>query len=319
MQKPQRKSSLPVILILLILIVALAWAGAVSLNRTRAGEGSFLSNLWSKNAEAVEDPYLNGYSQALQIPPYVKTIMLLGSDYTPQNGYRTDVMLLAAFNLKTNEIHLFSLPRDLWVDIPGYYAQRLNVAHAVGGYELLGNTLAYNFGFRPDHYAIAEFSAFKYVVDLLGGLNVQVSEHMEDQCDFTPERWCVVEPGMHQMDSNFALWYVRARLNSSDFDRNRRAQEVARAIAQKITAPANLVRLPTFIESALDVIETDMSISDMWLYIMPLNKFLQPDLAQGFTLGPNEAVGFVTDEGAMVLQPDYGAIQNILKEVFWIE
>ncbi|HPS33160.1 MAG TPA: LCP family protein [Anaerolineaceae bacterium] len=319
MQKPQRKSSLPVILILLILIVALAWAGAVSLNRTRAGEGSFLSNLWSKNAEVVEDPYLNGYSQALQIPPYVKTIMLLGSDYTPQNGYRTDVMLLAAFNLKTNEIHLFSLPRDLWVDIPGYYAQRLNVAHAVGGYELLGNTLAYNFGFRPDHYAIAEFSAFKYVVDLLGGLNVQVSEHMEDQCDFTPERWCVVEPGMHQMDSNFALWYVRARLNSSDFDRNRRAQEVARAIAQKITAPANLVRLPTFIESALDVIETDMSISDMWLYIMPLNKFLQPDLAQGFTLGPNEAVGFVTDEGAMVLQPDYGAIQNILKEVFWIE
>ncbi|HNW95380.1 MAG TPA: LCP family protein [Anaerolineaceae bacterium] len=319
MQKPQRKSSLPVILILLILIVALAWAGAVSLNRTRAGEGSFLSNLWSKNAEVVEDPYLNGYSQALQIPPYVKTIMLLGSDYTPQNGYRTDVMLLAAFNLKTNEIHLFSLPRDLWVDIPGYYAQRLNVAHAVGGYELLGNTLAYNFGFRPDHYAIAEFSAFKYVVDLLGGLNVQVSEHMEDQCDFTPERWCVVEPGMYQMDSNFALWYVRARLNSSDFDRNRRAQEVARAIAQKITAPANLVRLPTFIESALDVIETDMSISDMWLYIMPLNKFLQPDLAQGFTLGPNEAVGFVTDEGAMVLQPDYGAIQNILKEVFWIE
>jgi LCP family protein required for cell wall assembly len=319
MQKPQRKSSLPLILFLLVLIVALAWAGAVSLNRTRAGEGSFLSNLWSKNAEVVEDPYLNGYSQALQIPPYVKTIMLLGSDYTPQNGYRTDVMLLAAFNLKTNEIHLFSLPRDLWVDIPGYYAQRLNVAHAVGGYELLGNTLAYNFGFRPDHYAIAEFSAFKYVVDLLGGLNVQVSEHMEDQCDFTPERWCVVEPGMHQMDSNFALWYVRARLNSSDFDRNRRAQEVARAIAQKITAPANLVRLPTFIESALDVIETDMSISDMWLYIMPLNKFLQPDLAQGFTLGPNEAVGFVTDEGAMVLQPDYGAIQNILKEVFWIE
>lgn len=307
------------ILFLLVLIVALAWVGAVSLNRTRAGEGSFLSNLWSNNAEQLEDPYLAGYSEALQIPPYVKTIMLLGSDYSPQSGYRTDVMLLAAFNLKTNEVHLFSLPRDLWVDIPGYYAQRLNVAHAVGGYQLLGDTLAYNFGFRPDHYAIAEFSAFKYVVDLLGGVNVQVTERMEDQCDFTPERWCVVEPGMHKMDSDFALWYVRARLNSSDFDRNRRAQEVARAIAREITAPANLVRMPVFVESALDVIETDMSIGDMWLYIVPLNKFLKPDLAQGYTLTPNEAVGFVTDEGAMVLQPDYGAIQNILKEVFWIE
>jgi len=228
-------------------------------------------------------------------------------------------MLLAAFNTKTNEIHLFSLPRDLWVDIPGYYAQRLNVAHAVGGYQLLGDTLAYNFGFRPDHYAIAEFSAFKYVVDLLGGINVQVTERMEDQCDFTPERWCVVEPGLHEMDSHFALWYVRARLNSSDFDRTRRAQEVARAIAKKITSPANLVRLPTFIESALDVVETDMTIGDMWLYIMPLNKFLKPDIATGFTLTPNEAVGFITDDGAMVLQPDYGAIQNILREVFWID
>jgi len=245
--------------------------------------------------------------------------MLLGSDYTPQSGYRTDVMLLAAFNTKTNEIHLFSLPRDLWVDIPGYYAQRLNVAHAVGGYQLLGDTLAYNFGFRPDHYAIAEFSAFQYVVDLLGGINVQVTERMEDQCDFTPERWCVVEPGLHEMDSHFALWYVRARLNSSDFDRTRRAQEVARAIAKKITSPANLVRLPTFIESALDVVETDMTIGDMWLYIMPLNKFLKPDIATGFTLTPNEAVGFITDDGAMVLQPDYGAIQNILREVFWID
>jgi len=319
MQRPQRKSSLPAVLFLLVLILGLALGAAVSLNRVRDGEGSFLNNLWTKNGEGIQDPFLAGNSNSLQVPPHVKTIMLLGSDYTPQSGYRTDVMLLAAFNTKTNEIHLFSLPRDLWVDIPGYYAQRLNVAHAVGGYQLLGDTLAYNFGFRPDHYAIAEFSAFKYVVDLLGGINVQVTERMEDQCDFTPERWCVVEPGLHEMDSHFALWYVRARLNSSDFDRTRRAQEVARAIAKKITSPANLVRLPTFIESALDVVETDMTIGDMWLYIMPLNKFLKPDIATGFTLTPNEAVGFITDDGAMVLQPDYGAIQNILREVFWID
>ncbi|NMD26594.1 MAG: LCP family protein [Chloroflexi bacterium] len=319
MQRPQRKSSLPAVLFLLVLILGLALGAAVSLNRVRDGEGSFLNNLWTKNGEGIQDPFLAGNSNSLQIPPHVKTIMLLGSDYTPQSGYRTDVMLLAAFNTKTNEIHLFSLPRDLWVDIPGYYAQRLNVAHAVGGYQLLGDTLAYNFGFRPDHYAIAEFSAFQYVVDLLGGINVQVTERMEDQCDFTPERWCVVEPGLHEMDSHFALWYVRARLNSSDFDRTRRAQEVARAIAKKITSPANLVRLPTFIESALDVVETDMTIGDMWLYIMPLNKFLKPDIATGFTLTPNEAVGFITDDGAMVLQPDYGAIQNILREVFWID
>ena len=143
MQKPQRKSSLPAVLFLLVIILGLAWGAAVSLNRVRNGEGSFLSNLWAKNAEGIQDPYLSGYSEALQIPPYVKTIMLLGSDYTPQSGYRTDVMLLAAFNLKTNEIHLFSLPRDLWVEIPGYYPQRLNVAHALGGYQLLSNLVLF--------------------------------------------------------------------------------------------------------------------------------------------------------------------------------
>jgi len=254
-----------------------------------------------------------------QLPDNQLNILLLGCDDFSANGFRTDVIMLLSLNPKHHSISLISFPRDLYVTIPGYWSNRINTAWGLGGFALLADTFQANFGIHPDYYMMVNYNGFKDVVSSLDGIDVEVTQELQDSCKLDPSGWCVLKPGMVHMDGGTALWYSRSRLTTSDFDRNRRAQEVARAIAQKITAPANLVRLPTFIESALDVIETDMSISDMWLYIMPLNKFLQPDLAQGFTLGPNEAVGFVTDEGAMVLQPDYGAIQNILKEVFWIE
>lgn len=321
MQTQKRKSGFPFIVVLiLIVLIGVAFLAAISLNKVRTGEGDFMSNLWSNNAATVTpDQYLTNNSYALAIPPYVKTIMLLGSDYTAQSGHRTDVMLLAAFNLKTGKINLISFPRDLWVDIPGYYQERLNLAEPIGGYQLLGDTLAYNFGFRPDHYAIADFQGFKMVIDWLGGIDVEVTQHMEDKCDFTPEKWCVVEPGKMHMDSDFALWYVRARLNTSDFDRTRRAQEVIQAIAHKALSPAYILRLPSFVESTLDVVETDMTTADMWLYAFPLSKFFQKDLFTTYRITPNEAVGFVTDAGAMVLQPDFQAIHTILQQVFWIE
>ena len=321
MQTKQRKSASPILIALVVVIlIGAALLAAISLNQVRAGDGAFISNLWGGNAtEPAADLYLEGNSAALPIPPYVKTIMLLGSDYSPGSGHRTDVMLLAAFNLKNGKINLFSFPRDLWVEIPGYYPQRLNVAEPLGGYELLGDTLAYNFGFRPDHYAIADFEGFKLVVDWLGGVDVKVTQHMEDSCVFTPEGWCVVEPGTVHMDGDYALWYVRPRLNSSDFDRTRRAQEVIQAIARKALSPAYIFRLPSFIETALDLVETDMSVADMWLYAFPLSLFNGTASTEIYTLTPNEAAFYVTDEGASVLLPNVPAIQAILKQVFWIE
>ena len=121
MQTKQRKSASPILIALVVVIlIGAALLAAISLNQVRAGDGAFISNLWGSNAtEASADLYLEGNSAALPIPPYVKTIMLLGSDYSPGGGHRTDVMLLAAFNLKNGKINLFSFPRDLWVEIPG--------------------------------------------------------------------------------------------------------------------------------------------------------------------------------------------------------
>lgn len=315
--QPKKKSSFPIILTIVILIVAVM--SAISLNRVREGQPGFLTNLWSTTPQAETDPILAANPNALTIPNHVKTIMLLGSDFTPETGYRTDVMLLVSFNLNTGKVNLFSFPRDLWVEIPGWQTQRINTAQPHGGNQLLGDTLAYNFGFRPDHYAIVDFNGFKQIIDLIGGVDVVVTQHMEDKCDFNDVKWCVVEPGTVHMDSNYALWYVRARLNTSDFDRTRRAQEVIQAIGRNVLSPSKLRALPGFISAIQEIIETDMKLQDLWLYAFPLNKFFQEDVVTAHTLTPNEAVGFVTDGGAMVLQPNYPAIEAILKQVFWIE
>ncbi|MFZ3071037.1 MAG: LCP family protein [Anaerolineaceae bacterium] len=318
-QPKKRKSSLPGILILIVLILALAILSAVSLNRVREGEPGFLSNLWNSTSKTEAAAVLVDNGNILPIPKHVKTIMLLGSDFAPESGYRTDVILLVAFNLDSGKVNLFSFPRDLWVEIPGWTTQRINTAQPHGGFELLGDTLEYNFGFRPDHYAMVDFNGFKQIMTLIGGVDVEITQHMEDKCDFNEQKWCVVEPGTMHMDSDYALWYVRARLNTSDFDRTRRAQEVIQAIAEKILSPSDLGNLPKFIQTVQDVVETDMKLGDMWLYAFPLSKFFQDDLVTTHTLTPNEAIGIVTDDGAMVLQPNYPAIQAILNQVFWIE
>lgn len=132
----------------------------VSLNKIREGQPGFLTNLWITPDKYLDDPYLSNEATRINVPNHVKTILLLGSDYQPEIGFRTDVMLLMAFNTKTNKVNLISFPRDLWVTIPGLGEQRLNVAFPFGDWQLLSDTFALNFGFRPDHYMMADFEGF---------------------------------------------------------------------------------------------------------------------------------------------------------------
>lgn len=306
-------------LLFLILCLVVASLAALSINRVREGQGDFLANLWATSDRNVQDPILAGNPKALIVPSYVKTILLLGSDYLPDSGFRTDVMLLVAINTRTHAIHMISFPRDLWVTIPGFGEQRLNTAFPYGDFQSLSDTLAYNFGFRPDHYAMVDFEGFKHLLDIMGTIDVQVGLHTEDECPdyLDPSGWCVVEPGKMEMSQRWAFWYVRTRYNSSDFDRNRRAQEVLQAMVKKTLSPVMITRLPAIVRGAVKTVKTDMSWQDGILYALPLSKWINPDISH-FYITPNEAAGGVTDEGAMVLYPDIPAIQSILRDTLWV-
>lgn len=305
--------------ILLFLSLALVVMAGISINKVRNGQPGFMTNLWEKDTNVEPDAYLDGSALSLPIPGYVKTVMLLGSDYQPSIGFRTDVMLLVAMNTKTSEFHLLSFPRDLWVNIPGVGPQRLNTALPFGGTELLSDTLALNFGFRPDNFAMVDFDGFKYIIDVMGGIDVDVEKYMEDECWLNDTGWCVIQPGRQFMTAGDAFWYVRARKNTSDFDRNRRQQEVIKAMVSKALRPSELTNLGRVLKAAANTVQTDLKVTDMFLYVVPLSKFFDgPDITT-YQITPSEAIPGMTDGGASVLYPDIGAIQAIIRQALWIE
>ncbi len=116
------------------------------------------------------------------------------------------------------------------------------------------------------------------------------------------------------MDSNWALWYVRARYNSSDFDRMRRTQEVVEAIAKKAISPAGLIKTPRLMSIYESEVESNIP-ADQMLSLARLGMRL--DSAEGvrrFTIGQSEVTGWTTAAGAAVLLPNTPAIQAILQE-----
>jgi LCP family protein required for cell wall assembly len=248
--------------------------------------------------------------------------MILGSDFRPDAGFRTDVILLVAVNQLSGKVSLVSFPRDLWVVIPGYGEQRINTVMQTGGFGLMADTMQVNFGIYPTEYAMVDMEGFLEVIDVLGGITIQTDAVTADACDSSldPDGWCEVGPGAVSLDSAWALWYVRARYNSSDFDRMRRTQEVALAIFKKAAGPNGLLHSPDLLNIYSEKVETNISSSAVLpLMKMALNFDGDSNVRQ-FSIGPNETTAMVTSQGAAILLPNTAAIQAILNEAMdWVD
>ena len=110
---------------------------------------------------------------------------------------------------------------------------------------------------------------------------------------------------------------TRARLNSSDFDRTRRAQEVIQAMAKKAFKPSEFLNLDNVVRAVFRTVQTEMTVPDAILYVMPLSKFVDLQFTT-FRLTPDDAVPGMTDGGASVLYPNYPSIREKLLQFFWI-
>lgn len=185
-----------------------------------------------------------------------------------------------------------------------------------GGFQLLANTLQTNFGIYPTNYAMIDMAGFMEVIDVLGGIEVTTELYTGDACEtyLNPNKWCEVYPGTISMDRDWALWYVRARYNSSDFDRMRRNQEVVKAIFDKAISPSGLLKTPQLMVIFESQVESNIR-SDQLFPMMKLAKNINSDHdVRKFTIGPNETIPWTTDMGASVLLPNTPAIQAILHE-----
>ncbi len=261
-------------------------------------------------------PTANPGVEEINVSASVRLYMVLGSDYRPESGFRTDILILIALDTVSGKISMISFPRDLWVSIPGFGEQRINTVVQLGGFPLLADTMQSNFGVYPTQFAMIDMEGFLKVVDELGGVTVTTDQYTADACDSSldPDRWCEVGPGEITLDSAWALWYVRARYNSSDFDRMRRTQEVIGAIMEKTLSPKGLLELPALVEIYDTGVESNITPAQLFPLTRIVLGFNSSEDVRRFSIGLNEATGWVTSEGASVLLPNIPAIQVILKD-----
>ncbi len=257
----------------------------------------------------------------LEKPAGQVNILILGSDYRPNQGYRTDILMVLSLNPDQGTASLTSFPRDLYVELPGIGMNRINSAQANGGFQLSKGTFLKNFDISLDYYIMTNFSGFKAIVDTLGGISVYSATGLTDKCDLPQavNEYCSVPVGTSLMNGETALWYVRSRSTGSDLDRTRRAQEVISAIFNKTMSLNALNRGSELYNLFINSVETNLTLPTI-LELLPFagNLAADPSIVKRYTIGSENVTNYVVPEsGAQVLLPDTASISEIIKQAFY--
>jgi LCP family protein required for cell wall assembly len=208
-------------------------------------------------------------------------VLVMGIDERKheQGPWRTDTMLVLTIDPVSMTGGMLSIPRDLWVPIPGYEEDRINKAHFIGdlhdypggGPALAAETVQYNFGVPIDYYARVNFTAFEQVVDLIGGIDVYVEEEIVDPTYPAARDYgydpLYVAAGWQHFDGERALKYARTRhTEGGDFDRAKRQQQVMTAIFEQVTRldllPQLAPRVTELWNTLEDAVVTDLTLDE---------------------------------------------------------
>jgi LCP family protein required for cell wall assembly len=278
-----------------------------------------------------------------QVPPIDRqgydlvNILLLGGDseLTGDNVDRTDTMIVVSINRTTNTINMLSLPRDLFVYIPGWTMQRLNLAYTRGeqvgwtdgGFGLMRQTIFYNFGINVHYYALVNLSGFKEIIDAVGGVDVAVDCAIKDQplIGAPPpseaqgpddENYYVLPVGYYHLMGEGALWYARSRHNSIEFDRGRRQQQILRALWRAGRNTGQITRMPELWSQLTAVVRTDLSFEDM-LGLLPYALSLDPDRIGHFKMNRlYHTTPWQPPDGSFVQLPNYEPVRELMEAFY---
>ena len=203
--------------------------------------------------------------------PENKTInfLLLGVDERSGDVGRSDTIMMLSANLATKRIGLVSVPRDSRVDMIKYGSTKVNHAYAYGGITLAKQTIEKLLNVKADHYFVINFSAFKKIIDLLGGVDLDVEKDMYYRDDYDGENGLIIDlqKGQQHLDAEKAIEYVRYRDEEGDIGRVKRQQKFLNAVLAKFTSPSTILKIPSIIKEVRNSIQTDMSFADMVEYL----------------------------------------------------
>jgi len=260
------------------------------------------------------------------------TVLLLGVDERSQESgpWRTDTIMLLTLDPTSRQAGVLSIPRDLWVPIPGYSDGRINTAHFLGdlynypggGPALAAETVEYNLGVPIDYTVRVNFQAFVVMVDQIGGIDVYVETTIDDPLypdhnyGYDPLH---IEAGWHHFDGEMALKYARTRHASSDFDRARRQQQVMMAVLDRVTSYELLPELartaPELYATLSSSVLTDMALDQM-LALGNLAVDVDREAIRFGVIDQTCTLSWVTPEGSQVLVPLRDRMREVRDYVF---
>jgi LCP family protein required for cell wall assembly len=237
----------------------------------------------------------------------------------PGGGLLADSIMVVALRPEENKVAMISIPRDLYVEIPGKnYSRKINETYQIGeeqgvgqGLDLMKETVSKVTGMDIHYAASVDFLAFKDTIDALGGITIHLDKPFAELDQFVEGGECGGEfrlpAGDVTLDGETALCYTRARFNSSDFDRARRQQEVLMAIKEKamnLGMLSDIGKIKKLLDVAGDNVKTDISSSGEMKKLYSLYTGMEdPKMYKKVFDTSKEGLLYSTSNGSYILKP----------------
>ncbi len=246
--------------------------------------------------------------------PIRTNIVLLGIDRVPEGTAlgRSDTIILTGIAPLPPSVRMLSIPRDLYLDIPGIGEDRINTAHFYAeaqkpgsGPAALAQVIQQNFGVRVPYYLRVRFDGFLGIFDAMGGVTV----------DF-PEPMSGYPAGRQRLNAEQALAFVRDRSGADDFFRMAHTQLLVKAAVWQMLNPSEWARLPAVVQAAMAAVDTNLPL---WLWPRLGTSFLLSVLTGGIdnqTIAREMTTPYVTGGGAQVLLPNWDLIRPLVTRLF---
>jgi LCP family protein required for cell wall assembly len=261
------------------------------------------------------------------------TILMLGVDYRDweeQKDYsRSDTMMLLTLDPLTMRAGILSIPRDLWVAIPGFKHGKINTAYYLGqAYKLPGGgpglaikTVEQFIGVPVNYYAQIDFDAFVRFIDEIGGVKIDVPEKITiDLLGGGGKTKKTLQPGIQVLPGEWALAYARARhTEGGDFDRARRQQQVLMGIRDRILSrdmlPILIQKAPVLFNELSSSIHTNLDLQDM-IKLALLAKDIPEASIQRAIIGKESTLFGFSPDDLSILIPIADKIHLLRDQIF---
>lgn len=277
-----------------------------------------ISTVSNKKAEG-NDLALNNENNGLLHDSKVLNVMLFGEDNDDGSGGRSDTMILLSIDNRNKKLKLTSFLRDTYVSIPGYYHSRLNAAYSLGGAQLSVQTIEANFGIQIDRYAVVDFDSFKAIIEVLNGIDIELSQDEIDYINLQSYKNKQTElqneitdpPGKVHLNGRQALWYARNRgfyergydvvISGDDFDRTTRQRKLINTVFNDFKS-ASLPQIIAIIGKVGPMVTTNFKNNEITALVSQSLKYLKYDMEEYSVPQDGLWYDYTTSLKEMVLQ-----------------